>query len=115
MKHLFIIYSAVLFLVSCGTLHSNTTIKPNDSFILGNNKHGSFKVKLENVSTYDIEVYQAPIDGGKHSSQIVKPSAKVTFKVDNNTALYIVNQSPDTASVNLVVTGDTGLSMGYKN
>ncbi|MBL0234944.1 MAG: hypothetical protein IPQ08_15005 [Chitinophagaceae bacterium] len=106
---------ALTTFISCSTLNSNTVIKPNDSFILGNNQHGRFKVKLQNVSKNEIEVYQAPINGGKHSSQIVNPDNKVTIAVDANTALFIVNKSKDTASVNLKVTGDLGLSMGYKN
>jgi hypothetical protein len=115
MRQLMAILFALTTFISCSTLHSNTIIKPNDSFILGNNQHGTFKVKLQNVSKSEIEVYHAPINGGKHSSQIVKPDNKVTISVDANTALYIVNKSNDTASVNLNVTGDLGLSMGYKN
>ena len=115
MKIFFSIICLTMLLVSCGTLTSNTSIKPNDSFILGNNKHGAFKVKLENVSKNDIEVYKAPIDGGRHSLQVVKPNDKVTVNVDKNTALFIQNKSNDTASVNLKVSGDVNLSMGYKN
>lgn len=107
------IYLAIL-LVSCGNLTSNTSIKPNNSFVLGNNKHGAFKVKLENVSKNDIEVYKAPIDGGRHPLQVVKPHDKVKVNVDN-IALFIQNKSNDPASVNLKVTGDVNLSMGYKN
>ena len=103
-----------IVLTSC-SLTSNTIIKPNESFVLGNNEHGSFKVKLKNVSKNNLEVYHAPIEGGKHSSQKVKPNDYATFKVDRNTALIINNASKDTASVDLKVTGDTGLSMGYKN
>ena len=103
-----------VFLASC-SLTSNTIIKPNDSFVLGNNQHGSFKVKLKNVSKNNLEIFHAPIDGGKHSSQKVKPNEYATVKVNRNTALVISNTSKDTASVDLKVTGDTGLSMGYKN
>jgi len=102
------------FLSSC-SLTSNTIIKPNDSFVLGNNQHGSFKVKLKNVSQNSLEVYHAPIEGGKHSTQKVKPNEYATVKVDRNTALIINNTSKDTASVDLKVTGDIGLSMGYSN
>lgn len=83
--------------------------------MLGNNEHGSFKVQLKNVSKNDLTVYQAPVGGGKHSSQKVKPNQSVTVKVDSNTALIIENANNDTASVDLKVTGDIGLSMGYKN
>lgn len=115
MKQLLTLVCALVTLVSCSTLTSNTVIKPNDSFILGNNEHGTFKVKLQNVSKNDLEVYQAPIKGGKHSSQVVKPNEHVMVSVDANTTLYIVNKSTDTASVKLNVSGDLGLSMGYQN
>jgi hypothetical protein len=82
---------------------------------LGNNKHGAFKVKLQNNSKNEIEVYHAPINGGNHSSQIVKPNNRITLSVDPNTAIFIANKSNDTGSVNLKVTGDLALSMGFKN
>ena len=100
--------------LSCGSLTSNTIIKPNDSFVLGNNEHGNFKVKLKNVSKNDIEIHQEPNDGGKHSFQKVKPNEFFTVKVDRNTALIFANPTQDTASVDLKVTGDIGLSMTYK-
>jgi len=115
MKYFITLFATFLILTSCSTLHSTTTIKPMDSFILGNNKHGSFKVQLKNISKNNIEVYQAPIDGGQHSFLIIKPNDKVNLHVESNTALFIQNKSNDTASVNLKVTGDVGLSMGYKN
>ena len=39
----------------------------------------------------------------------------VKVKVDKNTALSIENNHPSEATVELVVKGDTGLSMGYKS
>ena len=98
-----------------GSLNSNTLIKPKDSFILGNNEHGSFKVKLTNVSENEIKIYKAPINGGTHSPQIISPHEIIIIKVDKNTALIIENKFDETASVNLKITGDLGLSMGYKN
>jgi hypothetical protein len=110
---------AILFLVtSCGvfgSLTSNTTIKPNESFVLGNNEHGTFKVKLKNVSNHDLQIIMAPISGGTHSPITVRPNETVTVKAESNTALVIENKSNEGASVDLYVTGDTGLSMGYKN
>jgi hypothetical protein len=108
----------LLTFTSCsifGSLTSNTVIKPNDSFILGNNEHGSFKVKLKNVCNHDIKIFMAPINGGTHSPVIVKPRETVTVTAERNTALIIENMTNEEASVDLYVTGDTGLSMGYKN
>ena len=113
---------ATLFLAlsisSCsifGSLTSNTTIQPNDSFVLGNNEHGTFKVKLKNGSNHDLKIFMAPIAGGTHSPITVSPNETVSLKVQSDTALVIENNSNESASVDLYVTGDTGLSMGYRN
>lgn len=108
----------LLMIVSCnifGRLNSVTSIQPKDIFILGNNEHGSFRVELKNISSGDLEIFLTPLGGGKHSYQIIKPSQSIKIKVDKNTALNISNSTEKIADVNLKVTGDTGLSMGYKN
>ncbi len=101
--------------ISCSTLTSTTSIKPKESFVLGNNEHGKAAVRLKNISNSDIEVYHAPIGGGKHSTVIVKPQETVNVKIERNTALVIANASADKVEVQLLVKGDLGLSMGYKN
>jgi hypothetical protein len=100
---------------ACGTLTSVTTIESNDSFVLGNNPHGSFSVRLKNISTKDVVVHREPIAGGRHSFETVTPGQTVNVKVEKNTALVIANQSTEQVDVKLYVVGDTGLSMGYKN
>jgi len=98
-----------------GSLTSNTIIKPNENFVLGNNEHGTFNVKLKNVSNHDLKIYMAPITGGTHSPIIINSNETIKIKTDKNTALVIENKSNEVASVDLYVTGDIGLSMGYKN
>jgi len=100
---------------ACGTLTSTTSIDANNSFVLGNNQHGTFSVRLKNIAEEDIELHRAPVDGGRHSFETVKPGQTIKVKVDKNTALVIENKSTKQASVELFVTGDTGLSMGYKD
>jgi hypothetical protein len=107
-----------VFITSCSifsSLNSNTTIKPNDSFVLGNNEHGTFKVVLKNFSNHELKIFMAPNSGGTHSYIIVVPNETVKVKADKNTALVIENKSSEQANVTLKVTGDIGLSMGYKN
>lgn len=97
------------------TLHSTTNIKANDAFILGNNEHGKFSIRLKNISNSEITLWQVPIAGGQHSPLKVSAQQKVALKVDRNTALRIENTSSSEIAVELIVTGDIGLSMGYKN
>ncbi len=106
--------AAMAFLVTSCALRSTTYIKANEQFQLGNNHHGRFRVKLRNTSAQDIEIYRAPIDGGRHSGQSVKPGEAVGVRVEANTALVIVNPAAAEASVQLTVHGDTGLAMNYR-
>jgi hypothetical protein len=109
---------SAFFMVSCGifgSLTSTTTIGPQNSFVLGNNKHGAFIVDLKNISSGPLKIHLAPIDGGTHSPVVVQPNQKASLKVDRNTAVFIANPSNENADVELKVHGDTGLSMGYKN
>lgn len=116
MKNLFLTSVAfTLFFTSCRSLTSTTYIKGNDAFILGNNKHGEFSVKLKNASKSNLELWKTPIDGGKHSPVTVKPNETIKVNVEKNTALKIENKANQQATVELLVKGDTGLSMGYKN
>ncbi|WP_310558223.1 hypothetical protein [Flavobacterium sp.] len=116
MKTTIALFAILLLTTSCsvfGSLTSITTIKPNESFVLGNNEHGTFKVKLKNLSNHDLKIIMAPISGGTHSPITVRPNETTTVKAESNTALIIENNSNEAASVDLYVTGDTGLSMGY--
>lgn len=118
MKTIISTIALALIITSCGafgSLTSNTTIKPNESFVLGNNEHGTFKVKIKNVSNHELRIVMAPIAGGTHSPITVSPNETIIVKADSNTAIIIENKSNEDASVDLYVTGDTGLSMGYKN
>lgn len=118
MKKIITILVLVLTITSCSvfsSLTSNTSIKANESFVLGNNEHGTFKVKLKNVSNHNLQIIMAPISGGTNSPISVIPNETLSVKANRNTALIIENKSNEGASVYLYVTGDTGLSMGYKN
>lgn len=101
--------------LSCNTLNSTTYIKANDTFILGNNKHGVFRVSLTNASPSEIVLWKSPLAGGNHSPVTILPKASLKVTVEKNTALRIKNPSKEVVEVKLVVKGDTGLSMGYKN
>jgi hypothetical protein len=118
MKNLITTLALSIVVSSCsvfGSLTSNVSIKANESFVLGNNEHGTFKAKIKNVSNHPVTIVMRPIDGGSHSPQTVMPNESATVKTERNTALVIENKSNEAASIDLKVNGDTGLSMDYKN
>ncbi len=114
MKLFTAILLSLVFFASCRTLNSFITVKPNDSFVLGDNEHGSFSVYLTNLSKTSVEVYKKPVGGESLASQTVAPNRSVSVFVPGNTALVIVNKMADTANVKLKVKGGTGLAMQYK-
>jgi len=114
MKKYFSFAIALVILSSC-SLTSTTFIKANDSFLLGQNEHGKFSVVVKNTSPNEIKIWKMPINGGQHSLLVLKPLEKTKIKVESNTALSFNNESDKDGTVELKVTGDTGLSMGYKN
>ena len=112
----FFILSLILIgCLSLKSLKSTTFIKANDAFILGNNVHGKFSVRITNTSNYEITIWQYSINGGRDSQIKVNPSSTIKINVDKNTAIRIESQSNEEVAIKLKVTGDTGLSMGYKN
>lgn len=115
MRNLFIAVVSILFLQSCGSFTSTTEIESKNSFVLGNNKHGSFKIKIKNLSDETVNVIHEQVSGGSHSPQIIKPKETIMVQVDKNTALRFENNSIMKISVGLKIKGDTGLSMGYIN
>jgi hypothetical protein len=113
--NLFVLFASVALLWSCGSLTSVTTIEANNSFILGNNPHGFYNVKVKNISRQSIVVYQKTLTDSVHSFTTIKARETVHVYANKNTALIIENKSDSQAKVELHVNGDTNLSMGYKN
>ncbi len=113
MKFILFVLSFASFCASCKVLNSYTTIKANDSFVLGNNEHGRFSVQLKNVSAEAVHIYQMPPSGERLAMQSIAPHQSVSLTVARNTALVIANKTASTANVKLKVSGDTGLSMQY--
>jgi Putative auto-transporter adhesin, head GIN domain len=117
MKNLITTEVLSILVTSCsvfGSLTTNVTIKANENFVLGNNEHGTFKARIKNVSNHAITIAMHPINGGSYSPETILPNESTTVKTERNTALVIENKSDDSASIDLHINGDTGLSMGYK-
>ena len=118
MKKIIITSTISLIISSCSvfsSFNSSTSIKPKQSFVLGNNEHDSFKTHLKNEGVTILKVYQAPIDGGTHSIVTIKPQEIAMVKTERNTALIIENTGEEYAVVKLKVKGDLNLGMVYNN
>jgi uncharacterized protein YcfL len=116
MKNALFVILAISFLaVSCRSLTSVTTIKGKQSFVLGNNPHGGYSVKLRNTAQQDLTIMQSDLDGKVKSTTVAKSNERLNLQVAPNTALWIQNAANTPADVELKIVGVPKLSMGYKN
>jgi hypothetical protein len=106
---------ALGLLSSCNSLHSVTTIDPAKSFVLGQGKHGSYKARVQNVGEEPVEVFcQTSGSSAPFSLGILKPGQKAFYPVPSNSMVMLKNLGSGKAQMQLVVKGDTDLSMGYQ-
>jgi hypothetical protein len=121
-----IILSAFIVLVSVGIfqafggvnlfadLTSTTVIEPNQSFVLGEGKHGGYTAKIVNKGEVDVEVFGERENEERKSLGVLKPKDKNEYNVAKNTKVIFKNLGSETATIGIKLSGDTSLSMGYK-
>ena len=96
------------------TLTSTTIIESNQSFVLGEGKHGGYKAKIVNKGKVDVEVFTASENESAKSIGVLKADNKADFTILKNTKVIFKNLGNETATIGIKLSGDTGLSMGYK-
>ena len=96
-------------------LTSTTTIEPSKSFVLGEGKHGGYNAKIVNKGNVGIEIFTESEDVARKSVGVLNPKDKAEFKILKNTKVIFKNLGQETATIGIKLSGDTGLSMGYKD
>ncbi|RPD48386.1 hypothetical protein DNI29_07100 [Hymenobacter sediminis] len=95
-------------------LHSNLFIEPGKQFVLGGEQPGAFKVEARNVGKVPVEFKERPRGGGIFGRATLAPGQRATLRFLAGSSALLLNPSAQTANLNLHVTGDTRLSMGYE-
>lgn len=113
-KYLFALVIFTVLMSSCRSLTSHTYIKAYDNFVLGDNEHGGYVVKVRNTSRTNLSVYQKAKDGVIDAQIIAKPNEWITINVKENKALFVGNKSEGIAEVDFIITSNYHLSMGYQ-
>ncbi len=96
------------------TLTSTTYIEPNQSFVLGEGKHGGYNAKITNISNVGVEVFGESENEERKSLGVLKPKDKSEYNIAKNTKVIFKNLGSEKAAIGIKLSGDTGLSMGYK-
>jgi hypothetical protein len=95
-------------------LTSTTVIEPNQSFVLGEGKHGGYTAKIVNKGEVETEVFGERENEERKSLGVLKPKDKNEYNVAKNTKVIFKNLGSQTATIGIKLSGDTSLSMGYK-
>ena len=96
------------------SLTSITVIEPNQSFVLGEGKHGGYAAEIVNKGRVEVEVFGERENEARESLGVLKPGGKGGYSVAKNMKVIFKNLGDETATIGIKLSGDTGLSMGYK-
>ena len=99
---------------SSDSLTSTTYIEANQSFVLGEGKHGSYTAKIVNKGKVDVEVFTEPVNEAKKSLGVLKPKDAGEYNVAEDTQVIFKNLGREKAVIGIKLSGETNLSMGYK-
>ena len=114
MKKLLLPVIIATLLISSCSITSTATVDPDKTFVLGEGKHRRFAVDVENVGNVDIAVDAITLRGTIMQMPVLAPGEKRKITVPKNTRVTFENLGNEQATVQLKVTGDTRLSMGYE-
>ena len=112
-KLLLLVFVATVF-NSCA-LTSGTQIGPKKEFELGDGRHGAFTASIKNDGNTTVDIYEQPLGGEAKKIASLTPGQKITVVIAADTKAIFKNMENNQASLQLKVTGDTGLSMGGPN
>lgn len=96
------------------SLNSDLFIEPGKQFALGGGQPGAFKVEARNVGKVPVEIKERPRGGGIFGKTTLAPGARGTLRFMAGSTALLLNPSAVQAHLNLKVTGDTNLAMGYE-
>jgi|GEM_PF-1290972 len=113
-----VVVSVLLMLVSATAcwahLRSNLIIEPGKQFVLGGGQRGAFKVAARNLGKVAVEFKERPAGGGIFGKATLQPGQRATLRFGAGSTAVLLNPSSQSANLDLIVKGDTNLSMNYE-
>ena len=97
-----------------GNLHSDLFIEPGKQFALGGTQPGAFRVVARNVGSVPVEIKERPRGGGIFGKGKLAPGQRATLRFMAGSSALVLNPSNQQAHLDITVSGDTNLSMGYE-
>ncbi len=109
-----ILILALLLLPCCASITSNLTVPPGEKFVLGGNPNDGFYVEGTNRGVGRVEVVEVFSTGEERKLAVVASGEAFEGRFAAGSSAVIVNLGSDPAEIQVYVTGDTGLNIGFE-
>jgi hypothetical protein len=104
---------ALLCLCGCA-IHSQLTLPAEQTFVLGGNGNGAFKVRVSNIGPTGVGIATRLADGQIMVFDTLLPGQSAQQRFVAGSAALLQNPQADTGFLSLRITGDVRLGMGYQ-
>lgn len=99
----------------CAFIGSTVWIQPGEEFRLGENRHGTFKVSMNNLGKEPIYLEAESLEGLVVKRDTLPGRSFKTLRFPPNTVAVFQNPGSKETRVRVRISGDTNLSMGYES
>ena len=97
-----------------GDIHSVTTIKVGQQFVLGGQQHGAFRVKARNSGSVPVSVAERRADGTLTELGRLEPGQRAELAFAAGSAALVRNLGARDAEPTVVISGDASFKMGMR-
>ena len=95
-----------------GDIHSVTTIKVGQQFVLGGQQHWAFRVKARNSGPVPVSVADRRADGTLTELGRLEPGQRAELAFAAGSAALVRNLGARDAELTVVISGDASFKMG---
>lgn len=113
LPRLLILSLMLLVFPACSTIHSKVSVSAGEQFILGENSHEGFTARLENRGPNQAEVVRRSF-GVESVIAVLRAGDRASVDFPADSVVFLRNRGPQDTLVKVKLSGDTGLSMGYR-
>lgn len=110
-----LLLGSMSFISGCGFIGSTVWVQPGEAFRLGDNRHGAFKVAMNNLGTEPIYLEAESLEGLVIKRDTLPGRSYKTLRFPPNTVAIFQNSGSKENRVKVRISGDKNLSMGYEN
>ncbi|MEM1116321.1 MAG: hypothetical protein AAF845_11270 [Bacteroidota bacterium] len=104
---------SLLLVAGCSSIRSGLEIDPGATFVLGGDQRGAFRVQILNTGPAAVRVSEVTVFQDTTDIALIRPGDSAEAHFSEGSAALIANLDGQEASLDVRITGDTNLGMGY--